>query len=65
MQPAGTRDQSTRRSRVVCKFCGQPIELVRMRDHLRNDHQVGSAELDGLYLNARIEARKARRSQRI
>jgi len=65
MQPVAPRDQSTRRSRVVCKICGQPIELVRMREHLRNDHQVGSADLDSLYLTARIEARKARRSQRI
>jgi len=36
-----------------------------MRDHLRNDHQVASADLDGLYLTARIEARRARRSQRL
>jgi len=36
-----------------------------MRDHLRNDHQATSADVDSLYLNARIEARKARRSQRL
>jgi hypothetical protein len=65
MQPVASRDLSTRRSRVNCKICGQPIELVRMRDHLRTDHQALSADVDSLYLNARIEARKARRSQRL
>jgi len=52
-----------RRSRVPCKVCGQPIELVRMRDHLRNGHQVGSADLETMYLDARIEVRRARRSR--
>jgi hypothetical protein len=49
---------------VPCKVCGQPIELVRMREHLRAEHQVGAAELDSYYLSARIEARRTRRSDR-
>ena len=53
-----------RRSRVPCKVCGRPVELVRMRDHLRSEHQVASAELETMYLDARIEARRSRRSQR-
>jgi hypothetical protein len=52
-----------RRSRVACKVCGQPIELIRMRDHLRSEHQVGSAELETMYLDARIEARRLRRTR--
>ena len=51
-----------RRSRVPCRVCSQPIELVRMRDHLRTEHQVSSAELETMYLDARIEARRSRRS---
>lgn len=49
---------------MPCKVCGQPIELVRMREHLRAEHQVGAAELDSYYLSARIEARRTRRSDR-
>jgi hypothetical protein len=62
MQSSAARDAEMRRSRVPCKVCGQPIELVRMREHLRSEHQVGSAELETMYLDARIEARRSRRS---
>jgi hypothetical protein len=51
-----------RRSRVACKVCGQPVELAHMREHLRTEHQVGSSELETMYLDARIEARRSRRS---
>ena len=51
-----------RRSRVACKVCGQPVELARMREHLRSEHQVGSADLEDMYLESRIEARRARRT---
>jgi hypothetical protein len=34
-----------------------------MREHLRSDHQVGSAELEAMYLDARIEARRSRRTR--
>lgn len=64
MQSTASHEASIRRTRVACKVCGEPVELVRMRDHLRNEHQVGSADLDSYYLSARIEARRARRSQR-
>ncbi len=65
MHPTGSREALERRTRVACKVCGQPIELVRMRDHLRSDHQVGAADLDSYYLSARIEARRSRRSERL
>ncbi|MGI0072135.1 MAG: hypothetical protein ACRECT_08755 [Thermoplasmata archaeon] len=56
-------DANARRSRVTCGVCGQPIELARLRDHLRSEHGSNSADLDQLYLNARIEAKRHRRSQ--
>jgi len=62
MQSSSARDAEMRRSRVPCKVCGHPVELVRMREHLRTEHQVGSAELETMYLDARIEARRSRRS---
>jgi hypothetical protein len=65
MQPTGSREAQERRTRVACKVCGQPIELIRMREHLRSEHQVGAADLDAYYLSARIEARKTRRSERL
>jgi hypothetical protein len=64
VQPTVSRDASARRTRIACKVCGEPVELARMREHLRNNHQVGAAELDSFYLSARIEARRNRRSQR-
>lgn len=65
MLPTASRDTSTRRTRVSCKVCGEPVELARMRDHLRANHHVGAAELDSYYLSARVEARRTRRSQRL
>jgi hypothetical protein len=62
MQPTSSRDSDMRRSRVACKVCGQPVELAHMREHLRTEHQVGSSELETMYLDARIEARRSRRS---
>ncbi|HEY1197375.1 MAG TPA: hypothetical protein VGG32_01435 [Thermoplasmata archaeon] len=51
-----------RRSRVPCEVCGIPIDLAHMREHLRSEHQVSSAELETMYLDARVEARRSRRS---
>jgi hypothetical protein len=65
MQSTASRDASERRTRVACKVCNEPIELVRMREHLRSAHQVDSAQLETLYLDARIEARRSRRSPRL
>ena len=62
MHSPSARDSEMRRSRVACKVCGQPIELIRMRDHLRSEHQISSADLETMYLDARIEARRARRT---
>jgi hypothetical protein len=65
MQSTGSREAQERRTRVACKVCGVPMELVRMREHLRAEHQVSAADLDSFYLSARIEARKSRRSDRL
>ncbi|MGA8276492.1 MAG: hypothetical protein WB789_00550 [Thermoplasmata archaeon] len=62
MQGAGIRDTASRRTRVNCHVCGQPIDLTQMREHLRTDHQSASAEVESLYLSARIEARRRRHS---
>ncbi len=62
MLPGGTREAAERRARVACKVCGQMIDLPRMKEHLRSEHQVDSSTLEGMYLSARIEARRARRS---
>jgi hypothetical protein len=56
-------DSNQRRSRVTCAVCGRPVELARLREHLRSEHGSSSAELDTIYLNARIEAKRTRRSQ--
>jgi hypothetical protein len=64
MLSSGPRETSERRTRIACKVCGEPIELVRMREHLRSAHQVDSAQLETMYLDARVEARRSRRSQR-
>jgi hypothetical protein len=48
---------------VTCAVCGRPVELARLREHLRSEHGSSSAELDTIYLNARIEAKRTRRSQ--
>ena len=65
VQPSSSREADMRRTRVACKVCGQPVELVRMREHLRSEHQVVSSDLESMYLDARIEARRTRRSQRL
>jgi len=62
VQGAGSRDTTSRRSRVICRVCGQPIDLAHMKEHLRTDHQSVSAEVESLYLSARIEARRRRHS---
>ncbi|MGD0588615.1 MAG: hypothetical protein ABSA63_07500 [Thermoplasmata archaeon] len=63
MQPTSSRESDLRRSRVPCKVCGRPVELVRMREHLRSEHQVDSSNLETMYLDARIEARRSHRSR--
>ncbi|MGP8071716.1 MAG: hypothetical protein ACLPZM_01105 [Thermoplasmata archaeon] len=62
VQGTSSHDSMSRRTRVNCKVCGQPIELVRMKEHLRTDHQSVSSEVESLYLAARIEARRRRHS---
>lgn len=51
-----------RRARVACRFCGAMVELSGMRAHLRAVHQLGAADLETSFLEAR---RTARRSTRI
>lgn len=53
-----------RRSRLPCPRCGARVELSRMRAHLREIHQVGSADLDAAFLSARKAARRSTRSAR-
>ncbi|MGA8663944.1 MAG: hypothetical protein WB809_02595 [Thermoplasmata archaeon] len=62
MQGIGSHDNVSRRTRVTCRVCGQPIDLVRMKEHLRSEHQSVSSEVESLYLTARIEARRRRHS---
>lgn len=60
----GSAQQSAmamRRARVPCPRCGERIELSRMRIHLREYHQVGSADLESTFLSARKAARKGSR----
>jgi hypothetical protein len=63
MHSVATSDTSTRRSRIACKVCGRMVDLGRLREHLRSEHQAGSTEVETLYLTARIEARKTQRSR--
>jgi hypothetical protein len=56
-------EASARRSRVACELCGRQVELARLREHLRAEHGSNSADLDTIYLNARIEAKRTRRVQ--
>ncbi len=56
-------DANARRARVTCAVCGRAIELARLREHLRSEHGSNSADLDTIYLNARIEAKRTRRAQ--
>ncbi len=51
-----------RRARAACRFCGRFIELSRMRSHLRAVHDLGSAELENLFLEARKSARRTSRA---
>ncbi|MCI4328950.1 MAG: hypothetical protein L3J86_05135 [Thermoplasmata archaeon] len=65
MQSGSAREALlTRRARVACPRCGVAVEIVRMRAHLREAHQVGAAELETSFLTARREARRASRSAR-
>lgn len=65
MQSIGGRDAaSIRRARVACPRCGARVELSRMRVHLREAHQVGSADLDANFLTARRAAQRGARPAR-
>ncbi len=63
MQSTTASDPSSRRARVACKVCGQPIDLARLREHLRGMHQADSTQVEALILSARIEARKTQRAR--
>ena len=63
MQSAPPRESVSRRQKVACRICGRPIDLVRIRDHLRTDHQVDTSTLEKAYLDARLAAKKARRTR--
>jgi hypothetical protein len=38
------------------------VDLGHMKEHLRGEHQSASADVESLYLSARIEARRRRHS---
>ena len=63
MQPGGSRESTNRRARIPCKVCGRPIDIARMREHLRLEHQMDTSHVETLYLNARVEARRSQRSR--
>lgn len=63
MQSSSLPDGPSRRTRLACKVCGRPIDLSRLREHLRSEHQADSTQVETLYLTARIEARKVQRSR--
>ena len=56
-------EASPRRARVTCEICGQTVDLARLREHLRAEHGSTSADVDTIYLNARIDAKRSRRVQ--
>ena len=63
MQSSLPREAMNRRQRIACRVCGRPIEILRMREHLRSEHRLDSATLEKQYLEARLEAKRARRSR--
>jgi hypothetical protein len=63
MNPVGASEDGSRRSRNPCKVCGQPVELPRLREHLRREHRVDTTTLESLYLEARIDARRSQRAR--
>ncbi len=56
-----SRDPSHRRNKVACVRCGRSIEILRLRDHLRSEHNLTTAAVDDVYLAAMMEIRKTRR----
>jgi|GEM_PF-447809 len=65
MLSGGAREAAAgRRARVPCRYCGRQVELARMRAHLRDAHQLGSAELETSFLDARRAARRTQRATR-
>ncbi len=39
------------------------MDLSRLREHMRGEHQADSTQVETLYLSARVEARKTQRSR--
>lgn len=63
MQGSTLPDESSHRSRVACKTCGVVVELPRLREHLRSEHQADTTTVETQYLSARIEARRSQRAR--
>jgi len=57
------RDSGTRRLRVSCKLCSAPLEIARLREHLRTTHRLDSTAVETTYLAALMDVRRSRRSQ--
>lgn len=63
MQAGLARDALlTRRGRVACPRCGLPVDLARMRGHLREHHQLISSDVETDLLAARRSARRTGRN---
>ncbi|HEV2449276.1 MAG TPA: hypothetical protein VGU43_02565 [Thermoplasmata archaeon] len=61
MQALSLRDSaSRRRSRVECPRCSRPVDLQRLRAHLRDLHRLDSAELDKILVEVRRLAIRGR-----
>jgi DNA repair exonuclease SbcCD ATPase subunit len=56
MQSATARVPTRRQRRAACPRCGRPLEIHRMREHLREGHQLESRELEFVLLQARRDA---------
>ncbi len=59
MQSSASRSASRRLLRAACPRCARAVELHRMREHLREVHQLESAELESVLLQARRDAQRS------
>lgn len=56
-------ESGTRRLRLPCHQCGKSLEIARLKEHLRSEHQLDSTNVESAYLSAMMEVRRARRSR--
>ncbi len=61
--PVGLPETGSRRTRVSCKLCARSIEMVRLREHLRAEHQLDTASVEARYQAAQRDVRRTQRSR--